>query len=447
MRWRAAAAWIVAVLGWWGATAWLARQEAPWAIRLTTPAFAAALALTYFAAWGVAVACARHGRRMRFRAAAITLSAALGVGVLEAPAAAGLLDYNRIRGALTGEWTGPSVDFIADHELSFRRPAHARWSGWPRSNMAQVFNLPLRSRYRQTFSTDGRGFRNAADLDRADVAIVGDSYVEGAYVSDEETVAARLHEWTGETVANLGVSGYGSLQELKILERYALPLGPRLVAWFFFEGNDFDDDQAYENAMAYERGVPAPRTSRPMAVKWREFLDRSLTANAFMELRALADPLVPNAVDSFGWFRDRGGATRRFYFFDFYATREFGSYEQERFEAAQAAWRRGSTLCRDRGIRLIVFYVPIKFRVYGDFCTFPPGSPCTRWHSWDLEARFTAFCRDAGIECVSLTGPMRRAAAAGEVVYAPEDSHWSADGHRLVARIVRDAAVKPLGAP
>src|SRR5439155_22345585 len=45
MRWREAAAWMVTVLGWGGGTAWLARQEEPWAIRLTTPAFAAAVAL------------------------------------------------------------------------------------------------------------------------------------------------------------------------------------------------------------------------------------------------------------------------------------------------------------------------------------------------------------------------------------------------------------------
>src|SRR5207244_4450858 len=102
--------------------------------------------------------------------------------------------------------------------LSFKRPPHSRWSGYPRSNMAQEFNLPIRSSYMQTFSTDSRGFRNRSDLDRADVAMIGDSYIEGAYVSDEETAAVRLHELTGERVANLGVSGYGPLQELKVFE-------------------------------------------------------------------------------------------------------------------------------------------------------------------------------------------------------------------------------------
>jgi len=158
----------------WVAAAWLGRQQAPWAIRWTTPTFAAALVGTYVAGWGIAYGRSRTRRRTVFRAMAFTVSALAGLVVLEAPAVVGTIDYSRIRGALTGRWNGPEDDFVLDHELSFRRPPHARWSGWPRSNMAQVFNLPLRSTYRQTFSTDGRGFRNPTDLDHADVALVGD---------------------------------------------------------------------------------------------------------------------------------------------------------------------------------------------------------------------------------------------------------------------------------
>src|SRR5207302_4046350 len=120
---------------------------------------------------------ARNPRRLIFRAIAVTLSLAAGLLILEAPAFAGLIDYSRIRGALTGDWNGPATDFVDDHELSFRRPPNARWSGRPRSNMAQYYNLPIRAAYVQTFSTDRRGFRNRTDLARADVALIGDSYI------------------------------------------------------------------------------------------------------------------------------------------------------------------------------------------------------------------------------------------------------------------------------
>ena len=427
-------AWLLAVVAWWGATAWLARQPAPWAIRLTNPAFAAGLLWTYAAAATIIVRSTRDRRTMLFRGAAATMAFVVCALLFEASAVAGLIDFHSIRNVLAGDVDERSVDFIIDHELSFRRPAHAHSSGRPRSNMAAMFNLPIRSAYVQTFSTDSRGFRNAADLNRADVVLVGDSYIEGAYVSDDETAAVRLQASLGQPVANLGLSGYGSLQELKVIEKYAVPLGPKMVAWFFFEGNDLDDDQDFENAMAYEHGVPAPPHAPESASrKWRDLVERSFTVNAFMQLREWSDWLVPNGIDSFGWFRDRDGTSHRLYFYDFYATRALGSYEQQRFETTKDAFRRGAEICRRHGIRLVAVYIPIKFRVYGDLCTYPAGSPCVRWKPWDLEAQFAAFCRAAGIEFLSLTEPMHRVASAGNVLYAPEDSHWSAEGQRLVA--------------
>jgi hypothetical protein len=430
--------WLFVAAPWWGATAWLARQSAPWAIELTSPACVAGLLWTYGGAWWAASSGARDRHRVVFRFLAVTTSLGICLVFLEVPAAVGWIDYGRVRTALTGNWDGPAEDFVNDHDFSFRRPPNGHWEGRPRSGMAQYFNLPIYAPSRQTFTTDSQGFRNPVSLRRADVALVGDSYVEGAYVSDDETVAIRLQELTGLTVANLGVSGYGSLQELKVLERYALPLEPRMVAWFFFEGNDLDDDQSFEDAMAYEHGVPAP-SAPPLATRWREFVDRSFSRNAFLQLRATGDRVVPNNIDSFGWFRDSAGQNRRLYFFDFYATRTFGSYEEERFEVTKAAFRRGAAICREHGIQLVVFYVPIKFRVYGSLCTFPAGSPCPTWRPWQLEERFAAFVKEAGIAFVSLTAPMKQAAASGAVVYAPEDSHWSAAGHALAARQVASA--------
>jgi len=260
--------WLLSILAVWLATAWLGHRLEPWAIELTNAAFAAAIVWTYVASWGVAVISSSKRRVMVVRSAAVTVSVLLAVLILEAPAVFGLLDYSRLRAAITAGWNGPEAEFIGDHEFSFRRPPNAHWSGRPRSNMAQLFNLPIRASYQQKFSIDSRGFRNPVALDHADIALVGDSYIEGAYVSDEETVAVRLRELTGRQVANLGVSGYGTEQELKVFERYALPLEPRMVAWFFFEGNDLDDDQNFENAMAYERGVRATASpSKPVSAR------------------------------------------------------------------------------------------------------------------------------------------------------------------------------------
>jgi hypothetical protein len=77
--------------------------------------------------------------------------------------------------------------------------------------------------------------------------LIGDSYVQGDYVSDDQTTASLLEQRLGRPVANLGVAGYGIAQELVVLRRDALRLAPRIVIWFLFEGNDLYNGQDFEN--------------------------------------------------------------------------------------------------------------------------------------------------------------------------------------------------------
>ncbi|HZT77528.1 MAG TPA: SGNH/GDSL hydrolase family protein [Vicinamibacterales bacterium] len=425
-------AWIVFAVALWTAAAVAARAGVGSPVVNTI--YACALAATYLAAWALAGAWAGD-RRRTFAAVAVTLALVLGVGVLELGAATRRLDYHRLREALIGI-EGPNVDFVDDPVLLFRRASHAKWSGWPRTDMSTYFNLPFRTDHPITFTTDSHGFRNPSDLTRADVALVGDSYVEGWGVSDDETVSARLAAKLQRPVANLGTAGYGSLQELQVVERDALPLAPHLVAWFFFEGNDLDDDQNFENAMAYRPAAGQPPPVEPLARRWRDFEDRSFTWNVFQQLRQMTDRLVPNRIATYGWFRDANGTRHQMYFYDFYATRPITDFERARLQVTAATLRQARDDCRRRGAEFVVYYVPIKFRVYRESVTFPPGSPCEKWTPWDLETDLRALCQRDGIRFVSLTGPMRQAAHRGMLLYQPADSHWNAAGAAFVADLV-----------
>jgi hypothetical protein len=410
------------------------------------------------------VILARNRRPMIFRAIAATALIAVLVLILEVSAFTGLVHFDRVFRRLAGEWNGPATNFIEDPDLSFRRPPNSTWQGRPRSDMAELWNLPMRPTHTLTFTTDSRGFRNRNEPERVDVVLIGDSYVEGHYVDDHQTLAVALEELSGLAVANLGQSGYGTLQELEVLQRFGLPLQPKLVAWFFFEGNDLYDDQEYENSLIYlrehgtfetagsnrleaqdddgsggqsRRGKSEAR-SRDWSKRWAEFRKASFTRHAFRTLRRMSHAVVPNGTPNFGWFQDKQGRHHRLYFYE-YALLEFTDYEQERFAVTQEALLSARRECEEQDARLVVFFIPMKFRVYEDHCSFPPHSPCSAWTAWDLDRRFADFCEAEGIECVDLTPLMSAAAAEGHLLYAPEDSHWSAEGHRFVAERLLEA--------
>lgn len=427
------------VVAWWLGVGLLSRANGPSVDAWTERLFTFGLALTYLACWfGVSgsPASASSGsspwavpRPIQLRAIGTSLVLVVLVALLELPAAFGLVSY-----AGLVETTAVTDAFIADAALSFRRPPGAAWTGPVRSDLTSSWNVPLAPPKTISFTTDTQGFRNVDDPQRADLALIGDSYVEGWYVSDDATVASVLERRLRRPVANLAVSGYGTLQQLEVLRRYALPARPRLVAWFFFEGNDLYDDQSFEDTMLYleDHDVEDLGFDIGLGFDWPRFRRASLVRNAQRWLRRTTHPLIPQPLPPHGWFLDDTGARHLLAYHD-YAALTFTEYEADRFAVTQRAFREGIALGRDSGAVVVPIFVPMKFRVYGDHCTFTAESPCRQWQPWDLPERFNAFCADEGLRCVDLTPLMQAEAAAGRLLYAPEDSHWNEAGHQFVA--------------
>lgn len=94
-----------------------------------------------------------------------------------------------------------------------------------------------------TYESDRFGFNNP---DRQwdippQVALVGDSFVEGWCVPREESFAGRIRHAVPATLS-VGFTGDGPLVELGTIREYVEPRRPAHVFWFFYEGNDLTTD-------------------------------------------------------------------------------------------------------------------------------------------------------------------------------------------------------------
>ena len=94
-----------------------------------------------------------------------------------------------------------------------------------------------------TYESDRFGFNNP---DRQwdippQVALVGDSFVEGWCVPREESFAGRIRQNVPATLS-VGYTGHGPLVELGTIREYVEPRRPAHVFWFFFGGNDVTVD-------------------------------------------------------------------------------------------------------------------------------------------------------------------------------------------------------------
>ena len=73
------------------------------------------------------------------------------------------------------------------------------------------------------------------------VALVGDSFVEGWCVPREESFAGRIRQTVPATLS-VGYTGHGPLAELGTIHEYVEARRPAHVFWFFFDGNDLTVD-------------------------------------------------------------------------------------------------------------------------------------------------------------------------------------------------------------
>ena len=102
------------------------------------------------------------------------------------------------------------------------------------------------------YASDEHGFHNPPGLwarPRLDVAAVGDSFAHGACVPSDRNMVAEVRGRFPATL-NLGMAGNGPLSELAAIKEYLPQRRPRVVLWFYYEGNDVSKDLFIEREAA-----------------------------------------------------------------------------------------------------------------------------------------------------------------------------------------------------
>lgn len=98
------------------------------------------------------------------------------------------------------------------------------------------------------YESDEHGFHNPRgmwDSKPVEILALGDSYTHGVCVPSDKGFVAVLRSQHPRTM-NLGVNSHGPLTSLSTLKEYGPILKPKLVLWFYYEGNDLRDLDGWE---------------------------------------------------------------------------------------------------------------------------------------------------------------------------------------------------------
>jgi len=95
------------------------------------------------------------------------------------------------------------------------------------------------NRYTWLHETDSLGFRNPRDILDPDIILLGDSFIYGHGLNQNQTVGYFLEEITNYSTMNMARQADSSFQQAYILNTYALKYKPKYIIYFFFS-NDID---------------------------------------------------------------------------------------------------------------------------------------------------------------------------------------------------------------
>jgi hypothetical protein len=131
-----------------------------------------------------------------------------------------------------------------------------------------------------SYRADRRGFNNpdsAWNVPDLDVALLGDSFTHGYCVPPDQSFASLIRKQVPRTL-NLGMANDGPLLELATLSELLPAYRPKVILWFYFEGNDLTDLQ-------HERKTPL------VANYLNEHFTQNLLRDQDQVDRAIADEL------------------------------------------------------------------------------------------------------------------------------------------------------------
>lgn len=297
---------------------------------------------------------------------------------------------------------------------------------------------------------DELGFPNPSLPESAELVLLGDSYGVATGVREPEGLQAALERASGLAVLNASIAGIGPAQERWLLETVVLPRAPRAVVWLFFSGNDLTAN--YEPWLARRAGHATWAEAWPELRKPRLYLpDLLRRALAPVPPPRCAAPLPPFELELVD------GGARRLWFAPDHLAQLGWSHEEWRaypvWPAVQAELAAARTLCAERGVKLLLVYLPSAPEVLLAFTRAdpelavrtitamglpaPPGTPDEVHarllaHRSALETLVREFCAAQAIPFLSAVPALSAQASEGELGYLVADTHWSTVGQRAV---------------
>jgi lysophospholipase L1-like esterase len=284
--------------------------------------------------------------------------------------------------------------------------------------------------FQATYHTDGHGFRNTWPWpEAADIVVVGDSFVFGYGVEDNETWPAILAQAPPQyRLLNLGLIGAGPEQYRRVYQTFGIQMRPKVLLVGMLMDNDLWDMEMFDRWLALG--------GKGNYMVWRSYgryvftLQEPLNGLKNLGRRySYLYNLMQNAYKTLRWGRPHllpfaDGTQVQLLPSRLGEIVAMAQPHSSQFHLVLKALTRLHSLATECGTHVLVIFQPSKEEVYLPLLGEPtpdPGAPIRE----ALDSR--------GIEFLDLTPAFRQQAQVGQRLFFEIDGHLNRAGYRLIA--------------
>ena len=317
---------------------------------------------------------------------------------------------------------------------------------------------------------DRYGFRNKNVLESYPLVAVGDSFVAGSHVSDEQSWVSLLSNDEDKAIYNLGVSGSDPETYLNNFLYFGENFSPKIVLFMIYEGNDFknsipiginniiNSSVGETKKTNFSEEIKLWANASPVKQGFKRF------SRKILEAIGKSSP-VRNYQQQMSWMpieiKSKEGGKQ---YYSFAPKRLKYLYWEKNAFKKSSNWKRVSSVMQsisNRGKQndfdILFVYAPSKPHVIlpiiknkldakqlHQFSSYKmkniPEPKVFKSQVFDRldnqENIFLASCKEKQFHCLSLTPSLQQAASQNKQVYYTYDQHWTPEGNRVVADVI-----------
>jgi hypothetical protein len=332
---------------------------------------------------------------------------------------------------------------ISQHNAMFQPDPVLGWRFIP----SQSGSIVYAGEVHHFISTNASGFRgqdpSALPPNGRRVLVMGDSFVSNISVAEQEVFTAVMQQRLGDTtVVNLGVNGYGVVQEYLLLQQWCDRVKPDLVVLMIYTRNDFEDNvnkdpwlyprpyAAWEGGAMAIHPPPALAAGARRAVERPSLLRRS---HAFVLLNDRLNMAIHRISLMRGAVPLPSGETPP----ELYLNRlQPSDKTAEMYRTMEEMLLRVKAYTDDRKVPLVVVVAPSMYQVDDDLWASLLRTYRMAPDEYSRSIpndRLMRFAQAHGIAMLDLLPPLQVESGKGTALYFPLEQHWTATGNRVVA--------------